>query len=192
MRPEIAALAAPAELHEDRSGALRLLVIGGSLGAKVLNDVIPQGPGAVDRRRGAQIVHQAGEQHLEALKANYAAAGIHAHCVAFIDDGRRLRLGRSRHLPGGALTVAELAAAGVPAILVPFPHAVDDHQTGNARFLVNVGGAFPHAPRTNSARKRWPDAQLQPASCWKWRKRPGAWPNPTPPKVANICAEVAK
>jgi len=143
VRPEIAALPAPAERMKERSGSLRLLVIGGSLGAKVLNDVIPQGLAMLTADELPQVVHQAGEQHLEALKANYAAVGIHAHCVAFIDDmAGAYEWADLVICRAGALTIAELAAAGVPAILVPFPHAVDDHQTGNAKFLVNVGGAF--------------------------------------------------
>ena len=89
------------------------------------------------------VVHQAGSRHLEQLKANYAAAGVRAECVDFIDDmagayeWADLVLCRA-----GALTVAELAAAGVASILVPFPHAVDDHQTANARFLSSAGGAI--------------------------------------------------
>ena len=89
------------------------------------------------------MLHQAGEKHLEQLQSNYQAAGVAARCVAFIDDmadayaWADLVLCRS-----GALTVAELAAAGVASILVPFPHAVDDHQTANARFIANAGGAF--------------------------------------------------
>ena len=194
VRPEIAALAAPAERMKDRSGALRLLVIGGSLGAKVLNDVIPQGLAQLTADELPQIVHQAGEQHLEALKANYAAAGIHAHCVAFIDDmagaydWADLVICRA-----GALTVAELAAAGVPAILVPFPHAVDDHQTGNARFLVNVGGAFlmPQdelSPEAVALIRNYSRSQLLEMA---EKARSLAKPDATE-EVANICAEVAK
>lgn len=143
VRPEIAALPAPAERFAERSGALRVLVIGGSLGAKALNEIVPQGMARLTADALPQIVHQAGEQHIEALKAAYAAVGVDAHCVPFIEDmagaygWADLVICRA-----GALTIAELAAAGVPSILVPFPHAVDDHQTGNAKFLVNVGGAF--------------------------------------------------
>jgi UDP-N-acetylglucosamine--N-acetylmuramyl-(pentapeptide) pyrophosphoryl-undecaprenol N-acetylglucosamine transferase len=85
----------------------------------------------------------AGEKHIEALQANYAAAGVQAHCVSFIEDmAGAYEWADVVICRAGALTIAELAAAGVASILVPFPHAVDDHQTGNARFLVNVGGAF--------------------------------------------------
>ncbi|MBL8420303.1 MAG: undecaprenyldiphospho-muramoylpentapeptide beta-N-acetylglucosaminyltransferase, partial [Dechloromonas sp.] len=142
VRPAIAAIPPPAERLAERTGALHLLVLGGSLGAQALNETVPRGMALLGESEQPQIVHQAGEQQLEALKANYAAVGIPAHCVSFIEDmagayeWADLVICRS-----GALTVAELAAAGVASILVPFPHAVDDHQTGNARFLVNAGGA---------------------------------------------------
>lgn len=143
VRPEIARLAPPAERLAGRSGPLHVLVIGGSLGAQVLNEVVPQGMALLGEDELPQIVHQAGERHLEALKANYAAAGVHAHCVAFIDDmAGAYEWADLVICRAGALTIAELAAAGVASILVPYPHAVDDHQTGNARFLVHVGGAF--------------------------------------------------
>lgn len=142
VRPAIAAITPPAERLAERTGALHLLVLGGSLGAQALNETVPRGIALLGESEQPQIVHQAGEQQLEALKANYAAVGVPAHCVSFIEDmagayeWADLVICRS-----GALTVAELAAAGVASILVPFPHAVDDHQTGNARFLVNAGGA---------------------------------------------------
>ena len=194
VRPEIAALPVPAQRLKERGGNLHLLVIGGSLGAKVLNDVIPQGLAQLNADELPQVVHQAGEQHLESLKANYAAVGIHAHCVAFIDDmagaydWADLVVCRA-----GALTIAELAAAGVPAILVPFPHAVDDHQTGNALFLVNVGGAFllPQGELTPEAValiRNYSRSQLQEMA---EKARSLAKPDATE-AVANICSEVAK
>lgn len=143
VRPEISALPAPAERFADRDDPLRVLVIGGSLGAQALNEIVPQGLALIDAGERPQVVHQAGEKHLDALKANYARAGVVAHCVSFIDDmagaygWADLVICRA-----GALTIAELAATGVASVLVPYPHAVDDHQTGNARFLVQVGGAF--------------------------------------------------
>lgn len=143
VRPEIPALPAPAERFAEREGPLRLLVIGGSLGAQALNEIVPQGLALLNKQERPSVVHQAGEKHLEALKARYAALGVHAHCTSFIDNmagaygWADLVICRS-----GALTIAELAAAGVASVLVPLPHAVDDHQSGNARFLVNVGAAF--------------------------------------------------
>ncbi len=147
VRPEIAKLPAPAERFAERltgeASPLRLLVLGGSLGAAAINDIVPRGLALVAEEERPLVVHQAGAKHLETLQANYAAAGVRANCVAFIDDmagayeWADLVLCRS-----GALTVAELAAAGVASILVPFPHAVDDHQTSNAKFLASAGGAI--------------------------------------------------
>lgn len=143
VRPEIAALPTPAERFAARDGALRLLVIGGSLGAQALNTIVPQGLALIAPGERPQVVHQAGEKHLEALKDNYAQAGVVAHCVPFIDDmAGAYGWADIVICRAGALTIAELAAAGIASILVPYPHAVDDHQTGNARFLVKVGGAF--------------------------------------------------
>ena len=104
---------------------------------------MPKGLSLIEEALRPQVVHQAGEKHLAKLEKNYAEAGVRANCVAFIDDmagayeWADLVLCRS-----GALTVAELAAAGVASILVPFPHAVDDHQTFNAKFLASAGGAI--------------------------------------------------
>lgn len=143
VRPEIAALPVPAERFAERSGALRVLVIGGSLGAQALNEIIPQGMAMLGEAELPQIVHQAGEKHIESLKANYAAVGVQAHCVPFIEDMAGAYAWADLVIcRAGALTVAELAAAGVASILVPYPHAVDDHQTANAKFLVHAGGAF--------------------------------------------------
>lgn len=143
VRHEITQLPSPAERMAGREGPLNLLVVGGSLGALALNNTVPKGLALMEPACRPNVVHQSGEQHLEALKQNYAEAGVQAHCVSFIEDmagaygWADLVICRA-----GALTIAELAAVGVPAILVPFPHAVDDHQTGNARFLTLAGGAF--------------------------------------------------
>lgn len=147
VRPEIAQIPEPAQRfvgRDDGEGSpMRLLVLGGSLGAAAINDIVPKGLALIPEAERPVVVHQAGEKHLATLEANYAAAGVRANCVAFIQDmagayeWADLVLCRS-----GALTVAELAAAGVASILVPFPHAVDDHQTANAKFLSTAGGAF--------------------------------------------------
>jgi UDP-N-acetylglucosamine--N-acetylmuramyl-(pentapeptide) pyrophosphoryl-undecaprenol N-acetylglucosamine transferase len=194
VRPEIAKISPPAERFAGRSGALRLLVIGGSLGAQALNEMVPWGMALLGANELPEIVHQAGEKHIEALKANYAAVGVQAHCVSFIEDmagayeWADLVICRS-----GALTVAELAAAGVASVLVPFPHAVDDHQTANARFLVNVGGAFllPQADLTPEAIaliRNYSRGQLLEMA---EKARSLAKPDATE-EVANICAESAK
>jgi UDP-N-acetylglucosamine--N-acetylmuramyl-(pentapeptide) pyrophosphoryl-undecaprenol N-acetylglucosamine transferase len=194
VRPEIAKIAPPAERFAGRDGAMRLLVIGGSLGAQALNEIIPQGMGLLGENELPQIVHQAGEKHIEALKANYAAAGVPAHCVPFIEDmAGAYEWADLVICRAGALTVAELAAAGVASILVPFPHAVDDHQTGNARFLVNVGGAFllPQgelSPEAIALIRNYSRGQLLEMA---EKARSLAKPDATE-EVANICAEIAK
>ena len=194
VRPEIAKMAPPAERFAGRDGALHLLVIGGSLGAQALNEMVPQAMALLGENELPQIVHQAGEKHIEALKANYAAVGVPAHCVSFIEDmAGAYEWADLVICRAGALTVAELAAAGVASILVPFPHAVDDHQAGNARFLVNVGGAFllPQGELTPDAialiRNYLRGQLLEMAE----QARSLAKPDATE-EVANICAEIAK
>jgi len=142
VRREITAIAAPEERYARRSGPLRLLVVGGSLGAKALNDVIPRALALLPSAHRPSVTHQSGAQHADALKQAYAEAGVEASTPAFIDDMAAAYSGADLAVcRAGATTVAELAAAGVASILVPFPHAVDDHQTTNARFLADSGAA---------------------------------------------------
>ncbi len=142
VRAEIAQLPAPEQRFEGRSGALRLLVVGGSLGAQALNEVVPRALALIPEGQRPQVTHQAGAKHIEQLRAHYAAAGVQGETVAFIDDmAARYAVADLVLCRAGALTIAELAAAGVASILVPFPHAVDDHQTHNARFLTEAGAA---------------------------------------------------
>ena len=143
VRADIAAIAAPQERFGGRSGPLRLLVVGGSLGAQALNEAVPKALALIVAGERPQVVHQAGERHLEALRANYAAAGVAGELVAFIDDmARRYAEADLVLCRAGAITVAELSAGGVASILVPFPHAVDDHQSENAKFLSERGAAI--------------------------------------------------
>ncbi|PKO57293.1 MAG: undecaprenyldiphospho-muramoylpentapeptide beta-N-acetylglucosaminyltransferase [Betaproteobacteria bacterium HGW-Betaproteobacteria-19] len=143
VRTEISAVAPPAERFAGREGPLRLLVVGGSLGAAVLNETLPQALARIPAAVRPTVVHQAGEKQLEALRAAYAGAGVEGDLRPFIQDmaeeyaAADLVICRS-----GALTVAELAAVGAASLLVPFPHAVDDHQTGNAGFLAENGAAY--------------------------------------------------
>ena len=142
VRSEIAALAAPRSRYSARAGRLRLLVLGGSLGARVLNEVVPQALALLPSAVRPVVTHQSGETHIEALRAAYAAAGVEAEALAFIDDMARFYAEADLVIcRAGALTIAELACAGVASILVPFPYAVDDHQSGNARFLAAQGAA---------------------------------------------------
>jgi UDP-N-acetylglucosamine--N-acetylmuramyl-(pentapeptide) pyrophosphoryl-undecaprenol N-acetylglucosamine transferase len=194
VRPEIAKIAPPAERFAERTGALRVLVIGGSLGAQALNEMVPKGMALLAESEQPQIVHQAGEKHIEALKANYAAVGVQAHCVSFIEDmAGAYEWADLVICRAGALTVAELTATGVASILVPFPHAVDDHQTGNAKFLVNVGGAFllPQSeltPESIALIRNYSRGQLLEMA---EQARSLAKPDATE-EVATICAESAK
>ena len=125
------------------TGPLRLLVVGGSLGAQALNERVPQALALLPTDKRPQVVHQSGSQHLDALRANYAAAGVEADVRDYIEDmAAAYRDCDFAICRAGAMTVAELACAGVPAVLVPFPFAVDDHQTGNAEFLSDAGAAW--------------------------------------------------
>ena len=141
VRAEIAAMAPPETRFAGRSGPLRILVVGGSLGAQALNEAVPKALGVVSRE--VSVVHQAGEKHLEMLRQNYLASGVRGELIAFIDDmARRYAEADLVICRAGAVTVAELSAGGMASILVPFPHAVDDHQTANARFLAEQGAAI--------------------------------------------------
>lgn len=140
VRAQIAAVAPPAERFAGRAGPLKLLVVGGSLGAKVFNDTVPKALALLPEAKRPRVIHQAGQKQIDALRDNYAQAGVAADCRAFIDDMAAAYADADLVLcRAGALTVAELAAAGCASVLVPFPHAVDDHQTGNARFLADAG-----------------------------------------------------
>ncbi|MEX0385517.1 undecaprenyldiphospho-muramoylpentapeptide beta-N-acetylglucosaminyltransferase [Spiribacter onubensis] len=124
------------------AGRPRLLVVGGSLGALSLNRAVPEAIAALPEADRPDIRHQAGRRTLDIARGAYARNAVNARVDAFIDDmAEAYRWCDLVVCRAGALTVSELAAAGVPAILVPFPHAVDDHQTANARFLVDAGGA---------------------------------------------------
>jgi UDP-N-acetylglucosamine--N-acetylmuramyl-(pentapeptide) pyrophosphoryl-undecaprenol N-acetylglucosamine transferase len=141
VRAEIAAIAAPERRFAGRTGPLKLLVVGGSLGAQALNESVPKALALMSER--PQVVHQAGEKHLDALRKHYADAGVNGELVAFIDDmARRYAEADLVICRAGAVTIAELSAGGMPSILVPFPHAVDDHQTANGKFLADHGAAL--------------------------------------------------
>lgn len=143
VRTDIAAMPDPVQRYGARSGPLNVLVIGGSLGAKVLNDVMPQALALLPRERRPRVRHQSGEQHLEALRAAYRQAAVDAEVSPFIDDMAAAYADADVLVcRAGALTVSEMAMAGVPGIFVPLPHAVDDHQTGNARYLSDAGAAI--------------------------------------------------
>lgn len=135
--------AAPAERFAGRSGPLRVLVVGGSLGAKALNDIVPQALALMPETTRPRVTHQSGAKQIDALRANYEAAGVQAELTPFIDDTATAFAQADLVIcRAGASTVTELAAVGVAALYVPFPFAVDDHQTTNAQFLVAHGGGW--------------------------------------------------
>jgi len=143
LREEIVNVDAPQKRFADRSGPLRLLVVGGSLGAQALNECVPAALALMPPVARPLCVHQAGERHIEALRAAYARAGVSAECVPFIDDmAARYAWADVVICRGGALTVAELAAVGIAAIVVPLPGAIADEQSANASFLASAGAAF--------------------------------------------------
>lgn len=133
----------PAQRFAGRNGPLKLLVVGGSLGARALNDIVPQALALLPEAGRPEVVHQSGAKQIEALRANYAAAGVQAQLTPFIDDTAQAFANADLVIcRAGASTVTEIAAVGAAALFVPFPSAVDDHQTVNARFLVNQGAGW--------------------------------------------------
>jgi len=143
VRPEIAALPAPPARMANRAGPLRLLVVGGSLGASALNERVPLALARIPAAQRPLVRHQSGRAHLDSLRAHYAAAGVEAECLDFIADMAAAYAWADVVIcRAGALTVAEVAASGSAALFVPFPFAVDDHQTANARFLADAGAAW--------------------------------------------------
>ena len=141
VRADITQLPAPEQRYGQRTGKLNLLVVGGSLGAQALNDVLPKALANLPKE-SFNVVHQAGEKHIAALQANYQAASVAAETSAFINNmAEQYAWADVVICRAGALTVAELACVGVASILVPFPHAVDDHQTYNAKYLSDAGAA---------------------------------------------------
>jgi UDP-N-acetylglucosamine--N-acetylmuramyl-(pentapeptide) pyrophosphoryl-undecaprenol N-acetylglucosamine transferase len=141
VRADIAAMAAPDERFRGREGPLRILVVGGSLGAQALNENVPRALALLSPR--PLVVHQAGEKHIDALRSHYAQADVQGELVPFIDDmAARYAAADLVICRAGAMTVAEVSAGGMASVLVPFPFAVDDHQTANARFLADEGAAI--------------------------------------------------
>lgn len=142
VRASIAALPPPAERFAKRSGRAQLLVLGGSLGARALNLALPQALALIRAEHRPTVRHQCGSRGLDEARAAYAQAGVEAEVVPFIEDmAAAYEWADLAVCRAGALTIAELTAAGLGAVLVPFPHAVDDHQTGNAQALVEAGAA---------------------------------------------------
>ena len=133
----------PAARFAGRSGPLKLLVVGGSLGAKALNAVVPKALALIAPATRPTVLHQSGAKQIDELRANYAAAGVEGELTPFIDDTASAYAEADLIVArAGASTVTEIAAVGAATLFVPFPSAVDDHQTTNARFLVDAGGGW--------------------------------------------------
>ena len=194
VRVDIAALPMPENRFAGRSGKLRLLVVGGSLGAQALNETIPRALALLPEESRPEVVHQAGLKHYEALKNYYAEAEVNADVRAFIDDMAGLYAWCDLVIcRAGALTIAELAAAGVASVLVPFPFAVDDHQTTNGKFLSDNGAAvlLPQA-QMNGERlaELLRDATREKLLAMAQAARALAKPEATQ-RVAQVCMELA-
>jgi UDP-N-acetylglucosamine--N-acetylmuramyl-(pentapeptide) pyrophosphoryl-undecaprenol N-acetylglucosamine transferase len=194
VRPDIAVLPAPTVRYAGHDGPLRVLVVGGSLGAQALNETLPKALALIEEKDRPIVVHQSGEKHLPMLKSLYLSAGVKAECVAFIEDmAGAYEWADLVICRAGALTVAELAAAGVASLLVPFPHAVDDHQTSNARFLSNAGAAIllPQEQMTPQHLAEIRNLSRQQLAQMAEKARELARPQATA-DVAQACAELAR
>lgn len=195
VREDIAALPDPQQRYQARSGKLNVLVVGGSLGAQAINACVPQALALLPEESRPDVLHQSGNRHLETVQAAYRKAGIHAEIRPFLDDMAFFYAQSDVVIcRAGALTVAELAAAGLASILIPFPFAVDDHQTGNARFLSDRGAAI-LLPQKNMTPQHLAnllqgithERALEMAQAARAVAQPAA-----ARRVAEVCVEVAK
>ena len=143
VRADIAAVPPPHERYAHRQGALRVLVLGGSQGALALNRSVPAALALLDREGRPMVRHQCGERTLDAAREAYTSNGVGVELVPFIEDMAEAYAWADLVIcRAGALTVAELCAVGLPALFVPYPAAVDDHQTANARPMAEAGAAL--------------------------------------------------
>lgn len=194
VRAEIAALPNPETRFAKRNCALKVLVVGGSLGAQVLNDLVPAAISMLPPEKRPIVYHQSGRNKLAALQAAYAKHGVQAECREFINDMVKVYSHADIVIcRAGALTIAELTAAGVGALLVPYPHAVDDHQTANARFMVKADAGL-LLPQDELTAEKLADilGGLTRAQCLAWAKNARALALPhSADDVADIAVQVA-
>ena len=143
LRPAFTQQPEPAVRFAGRTGPLKLLVVGGSLGAQALNRIVPQALALIPSAQRPSVLHQSGARQIEELRGNYTAVGVLAELTPFIDD-TALAFAEADLIVcrAGASTVTEIAAVGAAALFVPFPAAVDDHQSSNAAFLTTQGGGW--------------------------------------------------
>ena len=160
VRHDIAQLPDPERRFRNRAGNLKVLVVGGSLGAQALNETVPRALALIPALQRPEVTHQAGEKHLAMLENGYQEAGVTAITLPFIRDmASAYAIADVVICRAGALTVSELAAAGIASVLVPFPAAVDDHQTFNARYLADQSAAV-LLPQTELTPRRLADLLL--------------------------------
>ena len=194
VRADITQLASPATRFKSHQGALRILVVGGSLGAQALNELIPQALATIPAEARPAVIHQAGVKHIEALKSHYAKHGVEADCRAFIENMAEMYTWADFVIcRAGAMTVAELSVVGLGSLLVPFPFAVDDHQTTNAAYLAKNEAAFLVQQRALSVEKLVKIlSELSRETCLEMAERARALGKPeATADVARVCMEVA-
>jgi UDP-N-acetylglucosamine--N-acetylmuramyl-(pentapeptide) pyrophosphoryl-undecaprenol N-acetylglucosamine transferase len=193
VRADIAALPDPQQRYSERSGGVNVMVVGGSLGAKAINECVPKALALLPEAERPDVLHQTGDRHFDATEEAYRTAGVKAYVMPFLDDMAffysQVDLVICR---AGALTVAELAVVGAASVLVPYPSAVDDHQTANARFLSEAGAAvlLPQAEMTPEKlaallREITRERALQMASAARKLAKPEA-----ALRVAAVCEEL--
>ena len=178
VRAEIEALPEPAQRWAGRSGPLQLLVVGGSLGAQVLNSTVPAALALMAPEARPLVVHQTGAKQADEVRAAYAQHGISAEVLPFINDmPARLAACDLMLCRAGAVTVSELCAAGVPALLVPFIASTTAHQRDNAEWMAGHGAAV-HLPQDGPERPgpgRGAGGANARRACWRWRSRRACW-----------------
>jgi UDP-N-acetylglucosamine--N-acetylmuramyl-(pentapeptide) pyrophosphoryl-undecaprenol N-acetylglucosamine transferase len=157
VRAEIEALPAPAQRYAHRQGALRVLVVGGSLGARALNECVPQALALLDAAQRPMVTHQTGQANLASVQAAYAGVEVAAQVLPFIDDmAAQLADCDLIVCRAGAVTVSELCAAGVPAVLVPLIVSTTSHQRDNAQWLASQGAGI-HLPQSELSPRKLAD-----------------------------------
>ncbi|KAF0206561.1 MAG: UDP-N-acetylglucosamine--N-acetylmuramyl-(pentapeptide) [Gallionellaceae bacterium] len=195
VRADIAALPEPQVRYAARSGKLNVLVVGGSLGAQAINEALPKALAMLSEQERPNVLHQTGKKHFEAVQKLYEQAGVSVDVRPFLDDMANQYANADVVIcRAGALTIAELAAAGVASVLIPFPFAVDDHQTHNARFLSEHGAAVLLPQKELSAEKLAQllcDLKREKLLTMAQAARSLAKPEATA-QVAKVCAELAE
>lgn len=195
VRADIAALPEPQVRYAARSGKLNVLVVGGSLGAQAINEALPKALAMMNEQERPNVLHQTGKKHFEAVQKLYEQADVSVDVRPFLDDMANQYANADVVIcRAGALTIAELAAAGVASVLIPFPFAVDDHQTHNARFLTGHGAAVLLPQKELSAEKLAQllrDLKREKLLTMAQAARSLAKPDATQ-AVAKVCMELAK